>query len=541
MLAKHFTETRGSARKQRERTERIARLPESYLRALNDTDKEILDVPVSSVVSNVQAGKWTPTAILHAYARKALAAHAQTNCLTEVMLDDAEVWAGDVDIIKSRKAGPLAGMPVSLKDTVAVAGHDACLGYAAWVGRPVEKHSALVRLLLDAGAVPFVKTAIPTTLLSFESASAVFGRATNPHGVGYSPGGSSGGEAALLALGGSRIGIGTDVAGSVRLPSHYSGVYTIKASAGRFTKMGNASSMPGQEGVPAVYSPMARTLEDLETFWKAIFLMEPWSYDHSVLHMPWKDVNLLPKTRFGVMWDDGVVQLSPACRRALTVVVDNLRSSGYEVVDFNPPDPVEGLQIASQLLLADGGKTAFAPILWGEPNDPGMASAYFWFRLPSFVQRLYIWWVRYIRHDALYARLLDGFREKTVEEHYKLVARREGYRAQWFDKWGQEGLDLLLTAPNALPALDYSAGVLPITKVDGALDALSPSALKAHKAANTVARDAYDMYDALAMAGLPVGVQVVGQRLEEEKVMEGMKLIERALKERGSAYKLLSV
>lgn len=146
----------------------------------------------------------------------------------------------------------------------------------------MKEDSTLVKLLRDAGAVPFVKTNIPITLLSFESSSDLFGTSKNPHNMAYSPGGSSGGEAALLAYGGSRIGIGTDVAGSVRVPAHYSGVYTIKASAGRFLKVGSGTSIPGQEGVPAVYSPMTRTLEDLETFWKAIVSMEPWKYDHTV-------------------------------------------------------------------------------------------------------------------------------------------------------------------------------------------------------------------------------------------------------------------
>ena len=163
-----------------------------------------------------------------------------------------------------------------------VQGWDGCIGYSAWVGKPAEKDSALVRLLRDAGAVPFVKTNIPITLLSFESASDVFGRTTNPHNSAYSPGGSTGGEAALLAYGGSRIGIGSDVAGSVRVPAHYSGVYTIKASVGRFLKMGSGTSIPGQEGVAPVYSPMARTLDDLDFFWKAVVSMQPWKYDPSV-------------------------------------------------------------------------------------------------------------------------------------------------------------------------------------------------------------------------------------------------------------------
>ena len=114
--------------------------------------------------------------------------------------------------------GPLAGMPISLKDEISVAGFDACIGYSAWVGRKQED-AVLVRLLRDAGAIPYVKTNVPITMLSFECANDVFGATTNPHNSAYVPGGSSGGEAALIACGGSRVGVGSDGAGSVRLPS----------------------------------------------------------------------------------------------------------------------------------------------------------------------------------------------------------------------------------------------------------------------------------------------------------------------------------
>jgi Asp-tRNA(Asn)/Glu-tRNA(Gln) amidotransferase A subunit family amidase len=195
-----------------------------------------------------------------------------------VMIQEAQTWARVCN-----KAGPLAGMPISVKDTVGVAGFASCIGYSSpsWLV-PFQKDAAIVRLLRDAGAYPFVKTNIPITLLSFESSSDVWGRTTNPYSAKHTPGGSTGGEAALLAYGGSRLGIGTDVAGSVRIPAHYSGIYTIKASTHRFPKRGNTTSCVGQEGVAPVYSPMTRTLEDLETFWRAIVGMKPWEYDPSV-------------------------------------------------------------------------------------------------------------------------------------------------------------------------------------------------------------------------------------------------------------------
>lgn len=203
-----------SQAKQHERQQRIQSLPAAYRSPLTHADNELLSLTVSEVVIRVRAGTLDPSDTLKAYGKKAIRAQEDTNCLTEVMLDQAELWAKQCN-----KEGPLAGMPVSLKDTVDVAGYDSCIGYSRWINKPATKDSGLVRLLKDAGAIPFVKTNIPITLLSFESTNDVFGVAKNPHNKSYSPGGSSGGEAALLAYGGSRIGIGTDVAGSVRNPA----------------------------------------------------------------------------------------------------------------------------------------------------------------------------------------------------------------------------------------------------------------------------------------------------------------------------------
>ena len=269
---------RCSGDKQQERQERISNLSLKYHSAITPRDQEIISQGVALLVANVQRGDIDPEEILLAYSKMTLDAHRKTNCLTEVMISEAEAFARACD-----KAGPLAGMPVSLKDTVGVAGFASCIGFSETLwNAPFSKDAAIVRLLRDAGAYPFVKTNVPITLLSFESCSDVWGRTTNPYSSRHSPGGSTGGEAALLALGGSRLGIGTDVAGSVRIPAHYSGIYTIKASIHRFLKAGNASAMVGQEGIPPVYSPMTRTLEDLETFWRVVVGMKPWEYDPSV-------------------------------------------------------------------------------------------------------------------------------------------------------------------------------------------------------------------------------------------------------------------
>ncbi len=228
------------------------------------------------------------------------------------MVPEAERWAKGEGV---NLKGPLAGVPVSLKDTVAVGGFDVSVGYSCNTGKPYEADGTLVKILKAAGAIPYVKTNIPTTLLSFESSNDVWGRCLNPHSLQYSPGGSTGGESALLAYGGSRIGIGSDVAGSVRAPAHFSGCYSLRCSTGRWPKMGSNTSMPGQEGIPSVFSPMARTLEDLVYFSKSLIGTKPWKWDHSVHPLDWnsgaeRDMKDKKVLKVGVMRTDRVFSVS---------------------------------------------------------------------------------------------------------------------------------------------------------------------------------------------------------------------------------------
>jgi hypothetical protein len=110
----------------------------------------------------VHNGTILPSAILKSFSKAALLSHSKTNCLTEILIPRAIQWAQ-----KCNTKGPLAGVPVSLKDSVCVAGYDATIGYSRFAFDEVkeEDEAPLVRLLRDAGAVPFVKTNIPITLM----------------------------------------------------------------------------------------------------------------------------------------------------------------------------------------------------------------------------------------------------------------------------------------------------------------------------------------------------------------------------------------
>lgn len=187
----------------------------------------------------------------------------------------------DVALSSYKPDRPLSGVPISLKDVVDIAGHDSTIGFVSRANKPAATSAPIVRLLQDAGALLHVKTTLPTALMSFETESDLFGRTSNPYNPDFSPGGSTGGGGALLAYGGSKIEIATDLGGSIRLPAAYCGVYGMKASSGRFPTQGCQTSAPGLEGMQTA-SPMARNLDDLQTFWQRVIEMKPWEYDHTV-------------------------------------------------------------------------------------------------------------------------------------------------------------------------------------------------------------------------------------------------------------------
>lgn len=554
MFGGYFQHKKDIRLKREEREERIAALKD-YHAPLTTAEVEITRESVEDVVNKINKGTLQPIDVLKAYGKKALKAQADTNCITEVMIQDVEDRISSDQVNTS---GPLAGFPVSLKDTHNVKGFDSTIGYTANAFKPASYDSPMIRLVRDAGGMPFVKTNVPYTMLSFECYNDLWGITENPHVKGYAAGGSTGGESCLLAYGGSRIGIGTDVAGSVRVPAHFSGCYSLKCSTGRFPKYGNTTSMSGQEGIPAVYSPMARTLEDLSYFLKVIIGMKPWEYDYSCHPMPWDHEYKLPeKLKVGVMYDDGVVTPSPACARALNLAIDALKAKGHEIVTFDAPDPLKCLRVASQLLVSDGAQVALRKQRCGETNDWGVARFVASSRLPRWMKRVYAWYLENICGDRVWATLVRDWNVKTITERWDLVAEREGYKAEFFEAWKDSKIDFLLTVPNATPSfphhglyesvsscgytfmfnlLDYSAGVLPVTHVDKALDAVPAG----FKPANRVERGAYHNYDAVKMHGLPVGVQVVTERLTEEKALLAMQLLENALHDNGNTYKLLN-
>ncbi|KAK3945896.1 amidase signature domain-containing protein [Diplogelasinospora grovesii] len=303
---------------------------------LNETERAITsDYDATALLEKLKARVWSVEQVVVAFCKRAAIAQQLTNCLTEIFFDEAIERARKLDLDhggdKSREKDlpPLFGLPISLKDSFQVSGYDTSTGLGCYTYQPSEENSALAAMLTDLGAVLYCKTNLPQSIMTGDSDNNVFGRTLNPRNKMLTAGGSTGGEGALLALRGSILGVGTDIAGSIRVPSVCNGIYGFRPSVGLVPHGGVRDlTPPGTDGVRSTAGPMATSLRDCALFIKSILQADTWRYDSTAISVPW--VSLKPakhQLRIGLAENDGVYTPSPPVRRGLKRAVDRLRQS----------------------------------------------------------------------------------------------------------------------------------------------------------------------------------------------------------------------
>lgn len=172
--------------------------------------------------------------------------------------------AADTALAAGERWGPLHGIPMTVKESFNVTGLPTTFGNPLWKDNVAAADAFLIERLLAAGAVIFGKTNVPYMLADAQSYNEIYGTTNNPWDNARSPGGSSGGEAAALAAGLSALGAGSDIAGSLRNPAHYCGIYGHKPSWGLISTRGHAPPGVMTPTDISVVGPMARHAEDLD-------------------------------------------------------------------------------------------------------------------------------------------------------------------------------------------------------------------------------------------------------------------------------------
>lgn len=228
----------------------------------------------TDLVEALKTGSLTSTELTQALLQRIHEHNPQVNAVVALNEEQALARAAEADAIVARgePTGPLHGLPLTLKDTWEVAGMVCTAGAPALKDHRPKRHADVVKRLEDAGAIILGKTNVPIYATDIQSYNKLFGVTHNPHNPAHTPGGSSGGAAAALAAGMTPLEVGSDLAGSIRIPAHFCGVFGHKPSRTLVSFRGHIPGPPGTESQPdlAEGGPMARTANDLALLLKVI-------------------------------------------------------------------------------------------------------------------------------------------------------------------------------------------------------------------------------------------------------------------------------
>ncbi|PGH09890.1 hypothetical protein AJ80_07600 [Polytolypa hystricis UAMH7299] len=496
---------------------------------LSSKELSITALDAVEVISAIAQGTYTAVEVLDAFTHRAAIAHKLLNCCLEFRYQDARVEAEKQDRYfqeTGKTVGPLHGLPISVKDQCRIIGTETTCGFVCNIGVPDTETCDLVRILVNAGAVIFVKTSLSIGCLWGETINNVIGRTSNPFNRSFSCGGSSGGEGALLGLHGSPLGVGTDLGGSIRSPSAYQGLWGLRPSSGRIPYYRMLNSMEGNEIVPSVVGPMSHSPHSLELFVKTVINSQPWLHDPHCQPIPWREtvfteiVEGKPLRIGSMLWDECAFP-QPPIRRAIREIEARLKAAGHEIVPWKI-DQRTALELLTNAMSCDARDDVDRTMaLSGEPD--------------------------------LQLAFSPGRKPLTLLEAWDLTMKRTDFRALVMKRWnatatddGRGPIDAYITPVNpsvcpmhedykrirylgytgSVNLLDFTACTIPVTFVDSQIDLADQQdgrfdamGLPIPPPVSELDKTIRANYDPERFKGLPVAVQVVGRRLEEEKVL----------------------
>jgi fatty acid amide hydrolase len=453
-----------------------------------------------------------------------------------------EARAADARRLAGDPLPPLHGVPVTLKESLDLDGAPSTFGLPSRASRPCSRDNLYVARLRQAGAIVLGKTNVSQLLLFIESDNPLYGRTNNPWNLERTPGGSSGGQAAIIAAGGSPLGLATDIGGSIRVPAAVCGIAGFKATSGRLTDPGLFSAPIGQRAIVSQVGVLAREVVDVAL---ALEILNGGREPKCEPPMPLADSRLvtLSSLRVAYYTDDGTLKPAPAVARAVREAAKVLEQLGARVAEWSPPDAGRALDIFLGIMSADGGRGARRN-LGRDPRDRRIAILARITGMP----RPAIAAILKLSGRRKMAALVSNFGHSDTDHFWQLVAAQMEYQERFqraLDVDPAGPFDLILCPACALPAfrhgaseellvagayaclynlLGYPTGIVPVTRVrsgeelgrEPSKDAMEESGYLAEKGS----------------AGLPIGVQVVARPWREHVAIAAMAAIQAAVRER---------
>lgn len=306
---------------------------------------ELLDQDATSQIAALATRRVSAVELLKASLARHAETHGDLNAVVAADPDRALERARALDDARMRgePVGPLAGLPMTVKDTFDVAGMAASSGVSEF-RRRMTGDAAAVAHARRAGAVIWGKTNVPVMAADWQSVNPLYGATNNPWDLKRTPGGSSGGAAAALAARVTALEIGSDIGGSLRVPAGFCGVFSHKPTWGMVSQRGHVPPWPGShsERDLNVIGPMARSARDLRLLLSII------ENGPLAARAPPAD---LKETKIGLWLDDPLCPLDPEVRRVIQAFADQLREAGAHVEPVRSPVDMRALLHAYVTLL----------------------------------------------------------------------------------------------------------------------------------------------------------------------------------------------
>ena len=406
----------------------------------------------------------------------------------ERALDEARV--ADESLAKGEVQGPLHGVPMTLKDSLDTAGVLSTGGTKGRASYVPEQDATVVARMRSAGAILLGKSNTPELTLAGETANLIFGPTNNPYDLSKTPGGSSGGAAAIIAAGGSPLDLGSDTGGSIRGPSHMCGIAGIKPNSGRVPRTGHVIPY----GMGAIDSltqngPMARYVEDLALVMPII--SGPDWRDPAIVGMPLGDPSEvdLRSLRVAMHTDNGVIAPKPEIAEAVIKAAAALEEAGVSVTEDTPAALLRSFELYQKV--SDGDGQAWVRRLL---KKEGTTEAHPWTQ-----------------------KSIDSAQTMPIVEFTALLEELDQYRSDMLAF--MESYDAILCPPEAFPAVEHGR-----TLEEDVQRGYSYTA-----AYNITGWPGAVVRGGSTSQGLPVGVQILARPWREDVALALAQHLETAL------------
>ena len=285
--------------------------------------------PAAKQLELLRTGEISVTELAGAHIRQIERLNPALNAFADFDAERVLAEARRLDASQDAR-GPLFGLPVTVKSSIATAGLRCEIGSLLHKGEIPAEDAVVVARLRAAGALILGATNCPEFLMAYETANLLHGRTSNPWDCARSPGGSSGGESAAIAAGMSAAGLGSDSGGSVRLPAHFTGICALKPTPGRIPGRGHLPPCVGPFSILGAIGPMARTIGDVALLFRTIAGQDPLDPISPPVALREPDLGDLRQNTIGFFEDDGLVPVTAETRAAV------LRDAGFRVEPFRP-------------------------------------------------------------------------------------------------------------------------------------------------------------------------------------------------------------